>query len=53
VTKAVSGLPPAQVTGDLNAAADYVKTLPSFNGKLAVAGFCWGGGQLEQQVRSG
>ncbi|HEY3914533.1 MAG TPA: dienelactone hydrolase family protein [Verrucomicrobiae bacterium] len=45
VTKAVSGLPPAQVTGDLNAAADYVKTLPSFNGKLAVAGFCWGGGQ--------
>jgi carboxymethylenebutenolidase len=43
--RAVSGLSPDQVTGDLNAAADYVKTLPSCNGKLAVAGFCWGGGQ--------
>jgi carboxymethylenebutenolidase len=45
VTRAVSGLPAAQVTGDLNAAADYVKALPSCNGKLVVAGFCWGGGQ--------
>jgi carboxymethylenebutenolidase len=45
VMGAVSALPPDQVTGDLNAAADYVKSLPSFNGKLAVAGFCWGGGQ--------
>jgi carboxymethylenebutenolidase len=43
--KVVSHLPPDQVTGDLNAAADYVKALPSANGKLAVAGFCWGGGQ--------
>lgn len=34
-----------QVLGDLNAAADYVKALPSANGKLAVAGFCWGGSQ--------
>ena len=33
------------VTADLNATADYVKKLPSANGKLAVAGFCWGGGQ--------
>ena len=45
VTKAVSGLPADQVTGDLNAAADYVKTLPSCNGKLVVSGFCWGGAQ--------
>ena len=45
VMGAVSGLPADQVTGDLNAAADYVKALPSCNGKLAVAGFCWGGGQ--------
>jgi len=44
-TKALYKLPPAQVTGDLNAAADYVLKLPSVNGKLAVAGFCWGGGQ--------
>jgi carboxymethylenebutenolidase len=34
-----------QVTADLNATADYVKKLPAANGKLAVTGFCWGGGQ--------
>lgn len=45
VMTAVSALPSAQVAGDLNAAADYVKSLPSCNGKLVVAGFCWGGGQ--------
>lgn len=43
--KAVSGLDPDVVTADLNAAADYVKKLPSANGKVAVAGFCWGGTQ--------
>ncbi|HEY1939079.1 MAG TPA: dienelactone hydrolase family protein [Candidatus Angelobacter sp.] len=43
--KAVSGLNPDQVTADLNAAADYGKKLPAASGKLAVAGFCWGGGQ--------
>jgi len=43
--KAVSGLDPATVTDDLDAAADYGKHLPSANGKLAVAGFCWGGGK--------
>lgn len=43
--KAVSQLNPDQVTADLNATADYVKKLPAGNGKLAVAGFCWGGGQ--------
>ncbi len=45
VTKAVSGLDPAVVTADLDAAADYAKTIPSANGKLAVTGFCWGGGK--------
>lgn len=45
VVRAVSNLPPDQVTGDLNAAADYVAKLPACNGKVAVAGFCWGGGQ--------
>lgn len=34
-----------QVTSDLNAVADYVIKLPAGNGKLTVAGFCWGGGQ--------
>ncbi len=43
--KAVSGLDASVVTADLDAAADYGKKLPSANGKLAVAGFCWGGGK--------
>lgn len=41
--KAVSALNPDQVTADLNAAADYAKKIPAGNGKIAVAGFCWGG----------
>lgn len=46
-TKAIGKISqmPEQVTGDLNAAADYVLSLKSCNGKLAVCGFCWGGGQ--------
>src|SRR5579859_7714938 len=43
--KAVSGLNPDQVTADLNAVADYARKIPAGNGKIAVAGFCWGGGQ--------
>src|ERR1700720_954036 len=42
-TKAVSGLDAAVVTADLDAAADYAKKIPAANGKIAVAGFCWGG----------
>src|SRR6266704_2901659 len=45
VRKAISSLPPDQVTADLNAVADYVAKLPACNGKVAVGGFCWGGGQ--------
>lgn len=45
VVKAVSGLPPEQVMRDLEAVADYGLALPSASGKLAVAGFCWGGGK--------
>jgi carboxymethylenebutenolidase len=45
VVEAVSKLPPDQVTADLNAAADYAIKIPASNGKLFVAGFCWGGGQ--------
>ena len=44
-TKAIRTLPPPQVTEDLNAAVDYLKKLPACNGKVVVAGFCWGGGQ--------
>jgi carboxymethylenebutenolidase len=42
-TKAVSGLDPAVVTADLDAAADYAKKIPAANGKIATVGFCWGG----------
>jgi carboxymethylenebutenolidase len=45
VRKAIMSLPPDQITADLNAIAEYVAKLPSCNGKLAVGGFCWGGGQ--------
>ena len=45
VREAIGKLPPDQVTADLNAAADYGLKLPASNGKLFVAGFCWGGGQ--------
>ena len=45
VIEAVGKLDPDQITGDLNAVADYALKLPAANGKLFVAGFCWGGGQ--------
>ena len=45
VVDAIRKLNPDTVTADLNATADYVKKLPAANGKVAVAGFCWGGGQ--------
>lgn len=43
--KAVSGLDKDAVNADLDATADYAKKLPASNGKLAVVGFCWGGGK--------
>jgi carboxymethylenebutenolidase len=43
--EAIGKLPPDQVTADLNAAADYAKKIPSWNGKIYVVGFCWGGSQ--------
>ena len=42
---AIGQLKPDQITGDLNAAIEYAKKLPACNGKVVVAGFCWGGGQ--------
>jgi carboxymethylenebutenolidase len=41
--KAISQLNMNQVTADLNAVTDFVKKLPAASGKVAVAGFCWGG----------
>jgi carboxymethylenebutenolidase len=45
VRKAISSLSPDQVTADLNAIVEYVAKLPACNGKVVVAGFCWGGSQ--------
>lgn len=45
VIKGIQTLDPMQVNADLDAAADFGKKLPSADGKLFVAGFCWGGGK--------
>ena len=45
IRQAIGSLPPAQLAADLNAVADYVSKLPAANGKVAVAGYCWGGSQ--------
>jgi carboxymethylenebutenolidase len=45
VRRAIMDLPPQQITDDLNAVYDYVSKVPSCNGNVAVAGFCWGGRQ--------
>ena len=43
--EAIRALNADDVTADLNAVADYGLKLPAANGKLYVAGFCWGGSQ--------
>jgi carboxymethylenebutenolidase len=45
VRKAISSLPPDQITADLKGVMEHVAKLPAANGKVAVAGFCWGGSQ--------
>ena len=45
VGQKIRDLPPDQITGDLNAVADYVAKLPASNGKVVVTGYCWGGSQ--------
>ncbi|MBD3276142.1 MAG: dienelactone hydrolase family protein [Candidatus Marinimicrobia bacterium] len=42
---AIYQLPPDQVTADLKAVAGYAQNISAASGKLAVAGFCWGGSQ--------
>jgi carboxymethylenebutenolidase len=46
--QAIMKLPQDQVTADLNAIADYCKSLPTCNGKVCVVGFSWGGGNAFQ-----
>jgi carboxymethylenebutenolidase len=38
-------LPPDQITADLNAIVDYIRSQPGCNGKVCVVGFSWGGAQ--------
>jgi carboxymethylenebutenolidase len=38
-------LKPDQVTADLDAVIAFAAKIPAANGKVAVAGFCWGGSQ--------
>jgi carboxymethylenebutenolidase len=45
VGRKIRDLKPEQITADLTACTDYVAKLPACNGKVAVGGFCWGGGQ--------
>ena len=45
VGTAIRDLPPDQITADLNAVSSYVSKLPASNGKVVVAGYCWGGSQ--------
>src|SRR3954464_15042967 len=45
VGQAIRDLPADQITADLNASADYALKQPASNGKLFVAGFCYGGSQ--------
>ena len=45
IVNAIRKLQPDQVNADLNAVADYAKKIPAANGKIAVSGFCWGGGR--------
>ena len=41
----IGRLSPEQVTSDLKAVVAHAKQIESANGTVAVAGFCWGGGQ--------
>ena len=45
VRKAISTLPPDQITADLDAVAAYIAARPACTGAVSVGGFCWGGAQ--------
>ena len=44
-TEAIYRLPGEQIVADLNRVADHTRNLKAWNGKMVVAGFCWGGSQ--------
>jgi carboxymethylenebutenolidase len=43
--RAQGGVPDQRLVGDVGGAAQYLRSLPSSNGKVAVIGFCSGGRQ--------
>lgn len=45
IGQTIRDLSPDQITADLNAVADYIAKVPASNGKVVVAGYCWGGSQ--------
>ena len=45
VRRTIRELSSSQVASDLDAIQKYARDLPSTNEKVAVSGFCWGGGQ--------
>src|SRR5882757_40538 len=44
-TRAAGGVPDERLVGDVGAAAEYLRGLPSSNGKVGVIGYCSGGRQ--------
>jgi carboxymethylenebutenolidase len=44
-TREAGGVPDAQCIGDVSAAADHLRMLPTSNGKVGVIGYCSGGRQ--------
>lgn len=45
VRRTIHNLTPDRVKTDLDAVQKYLRDLPSTNEKVAVSGFCWGGGK--------
>lgn len=43
--EALYGIDPGQVMADLQAVADWARACPAADGRVAAAGFCWGGAQ--------
>jgi carboxymethylenebutenolidase len=43
--RAAGGVPDARLVGDVGGAADFVRSLPSSNGKVGTIGYCSGGRQ--------
>lgn len=51
-TQALYSLSQEDISSDLQAVANYAKTIETFNGNLVSAGFCWGGTQSFELSRN-